>query len=96
MDTTTQTETMDDLFARAEREGLWFYSHYQDFWLSPGELREEQANGQFRWGPVNWELRNPFDGLQSLHRKSGEALAAEAAFKARLDGALAAAIEKHD
>ena len=53
---------MDELNAlidKAEAEGKWLWCHYQDLWFSPAQLREENRNGKFRWGPVNWKLRDP-------------------------------------
>lgn len=57
---------LEPLFERAEKEGLWFYSNYQDFWLSPQELKEYQSEGRFVWGAVNWQLRNPYERLNEL------------------------------
>lgn len=52
----TNEELMKPLFAKAEAEGLWFQSNYQGIWFSPKDLRQQQASGKFRWGPVNWQL----------------------------------------
>lgn len=58
--TASRSHQLDPLFARAEREGLWFWSHYQGLWFSPAALRAEQASGHFQWwNPENWRLRNP-------------------------------------
>lgn len=61
-------KTLEPLFERAEKEGLWFHCGYQDLWFSPKELRENQANGRFVWGLPNWELRNPLEKIESLER----------------------------
>lgn len=66
---------MDALFAEAEARGLWFWSRYQDLWFSPKQLRAAQAEGRFRWGPVNWELHHP---SERLNRALERARAAEA------------------
>jgi hypothetical protein len=50
---------MEPLFQKAENEGLHFYSNYRGIWFTPAELRKEQLEGKFLWGPVNWELRDP-------------------------------------
>lgn len=50
---------LEPLFKEAEKYGLWFYTSYQQLWLSPQELREEQANGRFIWGAANWQIRSP-------------------------------------
>lgn len=52
-------EGLKPLFERAEREGLWFRSHYQGITFSPHELRKEHAKGSFLWGACNWELIEP-------------------------------------
>ena len=54
-------QSLEPLFRKAERECLWFRSPYQDLWFSPAELRANQANGRFIWGPENWELRDPIE-----------------------------------
>ena len=59
---------MNAMIDRAEKEKLWLRSLYQDMWFSPAELREQQAKGLFRWGVVNWELRDPKEHLAELQR----------------------------
>lgn len=59
---------LEPLFERADKEGLWFYCSYQNLWFSPEELRKEQANGRFRWGYPNWDLRDPADEVAYLER----------------------------
>ena len=56
-----------DLMARARRERLWFWCNYQDLWFSPDELQAEWDKGSFRWGAVNWKLRDPVEYLQGIH-----------------------------
>lgn len=62
-------EGLQPLYEKADREGFWFYSVYQDIWFHPDELREKQSNGQFLWGAVNWQLRQPDDKLLELLQK---------------------------
>ena len=57
---------MKPLFERAEKEGLWFYCHYQNLWFSPKELREQNSKGKFWWGAVNWTLRSPDEYMKIL------------------------------
>lgn len=52
-------DEMNTLIDKAEAEGKWLHCSYQDLWFSPDELRTAQAQGRFRWGVVNWTLRNP-------------------------------------
>lgn len=59
---------LDPLFKKAEAQGLWFYSHYQQLWFSPAKLRAEQAGGSFRWGSANWTLRDPMERVRELRR----------------------------
>ena len=60
---------LEPLFEQAEKEGLWFYSSYQDMWFSPKELRDCHAHGRFIWGAVNWQLRNPQEKIDLLERQ---------------------------
>lgn len=75
---------MNALIDKAEKEGKWLWCRYQDLWFSPAELRKEQANGNFRWGAVNWELRDPQDGLAELEHDVALAEGEVAAFKLRM------------
>ena len=52
----------------AEKQGKWLNCHYQNLWFSPNELRDLQLRGSFRWGPVNWEIRDPKERLEQLER----------------------------
>lgn len=61
--------TMEQLFEEAEANGLWFFTAYQQLWFSPAELKAEREAGRFRWGPENWQLRNPLEGLEQLQRE---------------------------
>ncbi|QDX94351.1 hypothetical protein EEL30_19930 [Brevibacillus laterosporus] len=58
--------SLQSLFDQAEKKGLWFYSSYHDIWLSPSKLRQEQENGKFLWGAVNWQLRDPLERVVEL------------------------------
>ena len=49
-------ESMEPLLREAEENGKWLYCHYQSMEFTPKELRTHMANGQFRWGLVNWKL----------------------------------------
>lgn len=64
---------MDELNAlidKAEAEGKWLWCHYQDLWFSPAQLREENRNGKFRWGPVNWKLRDPQERIAEARNRA--------------------------
>lgn len=52
-------ESLKEMYDKAIKEDLWFFTNYQQMWFSPKELAEENANGHFRWGPTNWTLRSP-------------------------------------
>ena len=58
-------ETLAPMFDRAERNGLWFFSPYQQLWFSPAQLKAEHAKGRFIWGPVNWQLRMPHERVEA-------------------------------
>jgi len=64
---------LNALIAEAEHKGLWLFCPYQALWFSPSELRAANAEGRFRWGVVNWELRSPDDYLKRLERAALEA-----------------------
>lgn len=66
-------KAMNQLIDQAEQEGKWLHCHYQDIWVSPKELQEQQAKGQFRWGVDNWEIRDPEERLQYLERETERA-----------------------
>jgi hypothetical protein len=59
---------LNALIDKAEGEGKWLWCHYQDLWFSPGQLREQNRNGKFRWGPVNWKLRDPQERIDAADK----------------------------
>mgnify|MGYP001569389035 CR=1 FL=1 len=61
--------TMESLLVEAEHKNLWLHCAYQDLWFSPEQLRRHQAEGRFRWGPVNWRLRQPHERLQQAEAR---------------------------
>ena len=66
---TTREEVLkhlNPLIDQAEREGKYLYSYYQGIWFSPAELRKQNANGSFCWGPCNWALRDPKEKTSEL------------------------------
>lgn len=74
-----------DLFARAKAEGLWFYNPYQGMWFAPSELADNQAQGRFRWGHVNWELRRPQELIAQLETTIEKAEGEIEKVKARME-----------
>jgi hypothetical protein len=66
---------MDELIKQARAEGKWLWCHYQDIWFSPDQIELEQSQGRFRWGPVNWKLRDPKERLQEAERRRDAAQA---------------------
>ena len=59
-------DTLQPLFEKAKREGLWFYSPSQDLWIAPEELEIEQKRGRLVWGAINWILKNPQERLNDF------------------------------
>lgn len=57
---------LEPLFIKAEKEGLWFYSPYQQMWFTPKELKKAHNEGRFVWGIPNWELRSPYEKITEL------------------------------
>lgn len=72
---------LDEMMERARSEHLWFYCSYQHLWFSPAELAAHHANGRFRWGPVNWELRSPMERLVELNEEIEKATRARDEFR---------------
>lgn len=73
LEATIERLGMKDLFERADRDGLWFWCGYQDLWFTPDALRREMSGGRFRWGAVNWELRDPKGKLAALEAEENRA-----------------------
>lgn len=61
------------LIAEARRQGLWLHCAYQNLWFSPDQLEAENKNGKFRWGAVNWRLRDPMEHIEQAERRALEA-----------------------
>lgn len=56
--------------AKAESERKWLWCHYQDIWFSPAQLRAQIKDGKFRWGAVNWKLRDPQERIEEANRRA--------------------------
>ena len=67
------TDSFRPLFEEAEEKGLWFFTEYQQLWISPSKLREAHKNGQFRWDAINWKLRDPMERVKQLKQEAIEA-----------------------
>jgi len=48
-----------ELIQEARLRGKALHSPYQDLWFTADELEKENAKGEFLWGRVNFELRDP-------------------------------------
>lgn len=57
---------LNAMMERAINQNLWFHCCYQDLWFSPSELQAAWTEGRFRWGAVNWTLRNPSERRAEL------------------------------
>lgn len=75
--------TMAELLKEAREKKLWLYTSYQGMWFSPDELEKSQQEGKFRWGPSNWELRDPIQKLQELEKNVCDAQKNVERFKIR-------------
>lgn len=69
--------TLQNLIDEARGNGKWLWCSYQDLWFSPDQLEAENANGKFRWGPVNWKLRDPGERLSEAKERTARALREE-------------------
>lgn len=77
---------MQALFRQARAEGLWFYTSYQGLWFSPDQLADAQANRRFRWGAVNWQLRDPHERLEEARRDYAQAAQRLAVLETQIKG----------
>ncbi len=58
---------MEELFEKAEKEGLWFWNALLRCWINPDELKKALENGQFKTShPLSWRLRYPEEMLEAL------------------------------
>lgn len=71
-------------YAKAEANHQWIWDRYHDLWFTPAELRKLQSEGRFRWGVVNFELRDPKERADDLQRKVISAVEEEEAFRTKL------------
>jgi hypothetical protein len=78
------------LIERARSEGKWLHCPYQDLWFSPDELADQNDRGSFRWGPVNWTLRDPIERLEQLEAAAASARRARDAFSQRISSPVGA------
>ena len=60
----TTLDSLRPLIAKARAEGKWLHCSYQNLWFSPDQLETENREGRFRWGAVNWTLRDPGEMVQ--------------------------------
>lgn len=73
---------LEPLIQQAEREGKLLESTYQNIVFTPAELRRANAEGKFRWGPVNWRLVTKQEYLAGFDASVQNAIAArDAAYK---------------
>jgi hypothetical protein len=79
-------EQLNKLIAQARVEKKWLWCHYQDLWFSPDELEAKNKAGQFQWGAVNWELRDPQEKLNEAKRRTECAKAAELLIENEIKG----------
>lgn len=71
------------MMKEAEDTGKWFFGQYHQLWFSPAELRAYWAEGRFRWGAVNWKLRDPAEREAELAAQLGEKQAELQRFRER-------------
>lgn len=70
---------LNKLIDRAEAEGKWLHtsprSKLPAMWVSPADLRRENAAGRLIWGPSNWVLRDPAEYVAEAQADVDRALA---------------------
>lgn len=60
------------MMERAKQENLWFFTTYQGLWFSPADLEKHWSQGEFHWGAVNWQLRDPQERLAEFAAESAD------------------------
>lgn len=66
-------QQLDEMIQTARAEGKWLWCRYQDIWFSPDQLKEQNRNGKFLWGPVNWTLRDPKERVNEAKARADAA-----------------------
>jgi hypothetical protein len=62
--------TLTELINEARVKGKWLWCRYQDLWFSPEQLEAQNADGKFRWGVDNFELRDPQEYIEEARRRA--------------------------
>lgn len=62
--TSDLAQQLREMIQRARAESKWLWCRYQGLWFSPNALEEQNRNGKFLWGPMNWELRDPAERIE--------------------------------
>ncbi len=58
---------MEELFEKAEKEGLWFWNTLHGCWISPDALKRALESGQYKTSlPQDWQVRDPKEMLDDL------------------------------
>lgn len=71
----TQPGELKALTEKARSEKKWLWCSYQDIWFSPDQLDAENAAGRYRWGAINWKLRDPAERVAEAKRRVDAATA---------------------
>ncbi len=56
--------------ARDEQKMLW--CRYQNLWFLPDQLEDLNQRGKFRWGAINFELRDSMERVEQLNKELKE------------------------
>ena len=75
---------IEEIIAKARKEGKWIYCRYQDLWFSPDDLEKQNKCGRFLWGTINWEVKDPQERVKELRIAAIKALTELLQFKSRL------------
>ena len=60
--------TREQLIEQARAERKLIYCRYQQLWFGPDELEALNKQGRFRWGAVNFTLRDPQEKLNEMYK----------------------------
>lgn len=76
---------LEELIRRAETEDLWLCCVVDpDTVFTPKQLRRENAEGRFRWGPSNWVLVIPENEIRRRERAIENMKSKYEAFRRRM------------
>lgn len=70
MDTAEEIrKSLQPLMQEARDKGFWMHCPYSNIWMTPDELDVEHDSYRLLWGPVNWQVKDPQELVDTLDQK---------------------------